>query len=59
MCKVIEALYLSSEVQTFIFVLTFYFLVVFFYQIILACSGIFWTSEVSQAILEKDGLKVK
>lgn len=29
-----------------------------FLQIILACSGIFWTSEVSQAILEKDGLKV-
>ena len=30
-----------------------------FPQIILACSGIFWTAEVSQAILEKDGLKVK
>lgn len=26
-------------------------------QIILACSGIFWTAEVSQAIVEKDGLK--
>ena len=33
--------------------------VFFFLQIILACSGIFWTAEVSQAILEKDGLKVK
>ena len=28
-------------------------------QIILACSGIFWTAEVSQAIVEKDGLKVQ
>lgn len=32
---------------------------ILFMQIILACSGIFWTAEVSQAIMEKDGLKVQ
>lgn len=30
-----------------------------FFQIILAVSGIYWTMDVSKAITEKDGLKVR